>query len=215
MADVQNDDPPQQLPACTRIIRMFKGLRRNKWSFIILFLTFSFTQEVQGTYTASILTTLEKNFNLPSSLSSIIVTISTLGYISSAISVSFFIKPNHYIRLFAICMLVTGFCSFLYVLPRFIFKEISSYDENNNSNDWHHKAAICNVSYNFNRSEGQCTSDNENKMKVGPNYAALVMFIISEIVYGAAGACLWTVGLTFIDENMSGPLASKLIGLYF
>ncbi|ESO02089.1 hypothetical protein HELRODRAFT_161320 [Helobdella robusta] len=218
MDGVQNAEHVASRSAGGRIVVILTSLRKNIWSFIVFYLIFSFTHGIHGSYTASILATLEKNFNLPSSLSSIVVTIACLGYMSSAISVSFFITPNYHVRLFAICMLVTGCCGFLYSLTHFIFKENVNYDaigmiQNIERNVSIHKTVLCNVS--LNPDEGVtsiCEVDSKNKMDVSPNYVALVMFIVAEVFHGAAGACLWTVGFSFIDDNLPVNTASKIMG---
>jgi len=93
----------------------------NVWTFIVLYLAFAFTHGFQGSYTISVLTTLEKRFNLPSSISGILITISTIGYVASVIIVAFFFSKKHPPRLFSTCMLITSFCALLYVVPHIIY----------------------------------------------------------------------------------------------
>ncbi|ESO01965.1 hypothetical protein HELRODRAFT_161175 [Helobdella robusta] len=215
------DSTPQSLSVGERIVQLFNGLRKNIWTFIVLYFIFSFSHGVQGTYTSTILATLENNFNLPSSLSSIIIIVATLGYMSSAITVSFILTSKHHVRLFAVCMLVTGFCGLLYMLTHFIFKDSSNINEiaattDLEKPDRNYVSAVCNASRNINESsESLCTGSNNNKRDIGPNYVALGMFVISEVFHGAAGACLWTVGLSFLDDNMPSNVAPKLIGIMY
>lgn len=202
------------------------------WTFIVLYLLFSFTHGVQGAYTISVLTTLERRFNLPSFLAGILVTISTVGYMISAVFMSFFFAKKNQPRLFAGCMILTSLCALLYVIPHFI------YGTGNNSIDTEHAQRQINstapsegesgvglqlcfdgseVGGGGGRGEGEertCSAEMRQAADEGVAFVmpAMVLFAASEILQGIAGAPIWTVGLAFIDDHTNPELSAKLIG---
>lgn len=200
------------------------------WTFIVLYLIFSFTHGVQGSYTISVLTTLERRFKLPSFLAGALVTVSTVGYMASTVFVSFFFAKKNQPRLFAGCMLLTSLCALLYVIPHVV------YGTGNDSIDSEHAqrqdlfnstapseggnetVQLCadggDIGGGLGEDEGRCSAAMKQEADEGVAYVmpAMALFAASEILQGIAGAPVWTVGMAFIDDHTNPELSAKLIG---
>lgn len=196
------------------------------WTFIVLYLVFSFTHGVQGSYTISVLTTLERRFKLPSFLAGVLVTISTVGYMVSVVFVSFFFAKKNQPRLFAGCMLITSLCALLYVIPHIV------YGTGNDVIDAEHAqrqvlfnsteppeggsgvVQLCADGSEVREAETTCSAAMRQAADEGIAFVmpAMVLFAASEILQGIAGAPVWTVGLAFIDDHTDPELSAKLIG---
>ncbi|ESO02095.1 hypothetical protein HELRODRAFT_161326 [Helobdella robusta] len=185
-------------PGKKSLISYINKVRTNIWAFFILILLFAFTHGVQGSMITGVLTTVEKRFNLPSSLSGILIAVATLGYISGVLINSIFLVNKSHVRVFAVFMTMTALAALIYVVPHFLF---------------------------YNDMEPQKVGPTANKQKF-PNYTnktnvgrtnkvALSMFCVAEIIQGVSGSSVWTIGLTFIDKNTSIALGSKLFGAIF
>ena len=190
-------------------------IRYNFWTFIVLYLIFCFTHGIQGSYTASMLTSLEKKFHLSSSLSGLLMTIATIGYFVGSPVIPYYFGRKHRVRLFAICMLSTGLCGLLYTVPHFIYgsnDEVVSIDINSSHSETFNKD-LSDLCFPKGVNATECHDDvTDMESDIGPNCVAMTFFCISEIMHGLAGVSLWTVGMAFIDDNLSVHLSSKLIG---
>ncbi|ESO02094.1 hypothetical protein HELRODRAFT_161325 [Helobdella robusta] len=166
-------------------------------------------------------------FTLTSSLSSIVINIESLGCMCSAILVSYLLTPGHHVLLFAVCMLATACCGFLYTLPHFVFKDNLNKDKiamtkDSGQTNQHYETTMCNASLGVVESSVDlCMNDQEEETDVGPNYVALTMFIVSEFMVGADGACLWTVAnlhtcisVAFSARFLSPVIASALASIF-
>ena len=185
-----------------------------------MYMIFAMTHGVQGSYTSSILTTLERKFNLPSVVAGTIVTISTLGYLLSALLVSFFLPHRLRVRAFACSMLCTGLCSIFYFLPHFLYPTVRSYSDQSytsstkaSSSFVPKKNFLCASTNNFS-SEFHTNSSDHLELLNDPNWGAVVLFSLSEILQGVAGAPIWTIGVSMVDDHTHVSLASKLIGMH-
>lgn len=194
--------------------------RRSFWSFLAVYMIFALTHGVQGSYVSSILTTLERKFKLPSIVAGTVVTFSSLGYMTSALLVSFFLPNRLRVKAFACSMLCTGLCSIVYALPHFLYatiredsitKNTTTTDVLNSHQNTHSLCSLANTSFT------NAGSDLENSAEVdhAPNWTAVMLFCISEILHGIAGAPIWTIGISMIDDHTPVNLASKLIGFMF
>lgn len=189
-------------------------IRYSFWTFITLYFIFCFTHGIQGSYTASVLTSLEKKFHLPSYLSGLLITVASIGYFVGSPIIPYYFGRKHRVRLFAICMLSTGLCGLLYTIPHFVYgtnDEGTSVDINSSYSETF--KGISDLCFPKGANSTEChefKADMESD--IGPNYVAMTFFCISEIMHGLAGVSLWTVGMAFIDDNASVQLSSKLMG---
>ena len=191
------------------------------WAFIACYFGFAFVHGVQGSYTIAMLTTLERRFNLPSSMSGSLAVMSTVGYAGAIIFVSHFGKNAHIPRMFSLSILVTSFCGFMYAWPHII------YGTGNEDIDAIRDVTALNVTTGdvrqavptqYCRENGSlsCLAKDAGTGSVGPdvsmNVVAFSMFAVSEIIHGVAGSPIWSVGIFFIDSNTEPQLSSQLLG---
>ena len=205
-------------------------------TFITLYFAFAFLNGYQNSYTVAVLTTLERRFNLPSSLSGMLVTTSTVGFAATTLFVSHFGRRGDITKIFSGCILVSAVCALLYVIPHWL------YGIGNDGIDLGHALATPNrsgvgedlenlIDAEYELPTQYCshqqdipvslnlTMDNRiSKKHVNEgdgSYFFLVafgLFVTSEVLQGLAGTPIWSLGIEFLD-NATGPkLASKLIG---
>ena len=194
------------------------------WVFIVCLLAFSFVHGVQGSYTISMLTTLERRFNLPSSLSGMLAVMSTVGYAAGVIIVSHFGRSGHVPRMFSVCILMTSICGLIYAIPHFIYGTGNEDIEDTFTANPQNTSDLQGIPTQYCKaSDKQLNSDscghnksNENTGSQGPevamNVVAFSLFTTSEIIHGISGCSIWTVGIAFLDSNTNPELSSKLLG---
>ena len=219
-------------PLRPRVLQRFARV----WTFIFFF-GFAFTNGIQGSYIMSVVSTLERRFNFPSSMSGALLSIASVGYVVSAVFVSYFLGKRHPPRLFALCMLLTSICGQLYVIPHFLYGpgryevDALSTGENRTVDRGGAGQALCDMYEKDNQSaratagrpatdgeasEGSngCTTEEVVRAETEAEFVvpALVMFMLAEILQGVAGAPVWTVGISYIDDNTNAKLSAKLLG---
>ena len=190
-------------------------VRHSFWSFVIVYMVFSMTHGILGSYSIPILTTLEKKFNLPSLVSGTMVTLSAIGYLINAPLMAYFIPNRYKVKTFAFAMLGTSVSSLLYLVPHFLYPTVLPDAKNlsyiNESTFNEEKNYLCYSNESYIQYSFDHANDAVRNNK--PNWIAIGFMSTAEILHGLAGAPIWAIGVSMIDDYASLDLSSKLIGL--
>lgn len=195
----------------------------SKQGFLI---TFCITWVLQGmfnTYFVSVITTIEKLFQVQSRTIGLVLTATEIGQISSSLLITYYVGQGHRPRWIAWGMVLFAICSFTTSLPHFIFGQqvleankavFTGVDLNNSSTVI--PSNICLDPKRINDDitiSSQCNSDflAEQKTQSAITNVVLVIFYFSLLGIGMGQTPVYTLGIPYIDDNV----ASRESPIYF
>lgn len=202
-------------PCTPRWLQIFA----SKQAFLV---TFCITWVLQGmfcTYFVSVITTIEKLFQIQSKTTGIIMSATEIGQIGSSLLLTYYGGQGHRPKWIAWGMVLFAISSFTCSLPHFIFgKELMQSSEMmfsrpSSLNATSIQPGICNIDGAFNASTNECKDDAlaEQQMHSKITNTVLAIFFISLLGVGLGQTTVYTLGIPYIDDNV----ASRESPLYF
>lgn len=180
--------------------------RTAKWALFWLCWAGSLQGIIVNGFINVVITTIEKRFNLTSKQTGLIaggydiasflllVPVSYLGGRSSAS------KPKY----IGMGVLILGIGSILFASPQYIAGTYRIIKKSEN---------LCQqLSIPDNSTVSSCTFDDENDSN---SEFYLAIFFIAQLVQGAGAAPFYTLGVTYLDENVSKKMSSVYLGIYY
>lgn len=180
----------------------------NKQCFLALFCLTSVLQGVYYTYFVSVLTTIEKLYQVPSKTTGIIMSSTEIGQISGALLLTYYGGKGHRPRWIATGMFVFAFAAILCSTPHYLFgsqpvlamsKQTSNYS-----------APLCNPNDPSNKFCSQIGTEIVIQRSRVTN-SVLGIFFMSLLLIGLGTTAVNTLGIPYIDDNV----APKESPLYF
>ncbi|CAG2204509.1 SLCO4A [Mytilus edulis] len=151
-----------------------------------------------------IIPALEKRYELSSSKSAIIVSANDFGAFVLLIFLGYFGERRHKPKLMGAGILLMAFGCLVFSLPQFIGEKyaytISDSSKNGSDN-------LCSTR----NTTSSCSSDVGEIKEYFKVYYAL--FIVGQMLLGIGAVPMFTIGLSYIDENCKQKLTSFYIGL--
>lgn len=155
-----------------------------------------------------IIPALEKRYDLSSSKSGLISSANDFGAFVILIFVGYFGERRHKPRIMGIGISLLAFGSLLFSLPQFIGGRYA-YTVSDSSNNTEN---VCNQK-NTTVTAVSCSS---TTMDIKDNYKTYyAMFIVGQMFLGIGAVPVYTIGLTYLDENCKQKLTSFYTGLIF
>ena len=196
-----------------------------------------------GTYITPILTTLEKQFGLPSAKSGVLASAAAIGYLVLVIFVSHFGSKWHKPILFAISAFIEAVAAFVIILPYLIYgapggqsqagdninvvvmNNTSRYNISLSSNDMNSVqnmapsmfgvSPICNhVTGSIFNDSGAATCQAVGVSENEYNPVAFIIIILGVILHGIAMTPVFTVGIAYFVEILGMRKASTFTGRF-
>lgn len=160
--------------------------------FLCLLCAASFLQgmTVNG-FINTVVTSVERRFQLPGSHSGLIASAYDVASCLCLTFVSYFGGSGHKPRWLGCGVLVLGLGSLLFALPHFTS---GPYEATGGG------AAICGAN------QTRCLDSNPGLL--GPQ----MLFVLGQLLHGAGATPLYTLGVTYLDENVASHLVSLYIG---
>lgn len=206
-----------------RFIQKYAGIK--VFVFLLSFLV-TLQQALSSGYINSVITTIEKRFEIPSSLSGLIASSYEIGNVITVIFVSYLGSRRHIPVWIAIGAVIMGIGSLIFMLPHFIADSSAASIFGNSTND-----NICRgVSLREDMTGlGRLSSGlqapplaphnnlrGDNCIQGTPSTAAPVMlFLLAQLLLGCGGSPLFTLGTTYIDDHVRPDSASLYIGCMY
>ncbi|KAF4518205.1 hypothetical protein B566_EDAN005930 [Ephemera danica] len=226
--------PPAQFKDCGFLACRPAGLQRfaNIKVFVLLLsLLVTLQQALASGYISSVITTIEKRFEIPSSHSGLIASSYEIGNVFTVIFVSYLGSRKHIPIWIGIGSLIMGVGSMVFMVPHFTAEPPLS----ENALNLH------------NNSENICrgVSVREQDMGLGPLSSAglsspplspgnnlrsradncissspsttgpVLLFLLAQLLLGCGGAPLFTLGTTYIDDHVHPESAAIYIGIMY
>ncbi|CAL4128432.1 unnamed protein product, partial [Meganyctiphanes norvegica] len=162
---------------------------------------------VQGmffTYSISVLSTVEKRFKLSSKETGILLSGNDISQVMLAIVVAYFGNYGHRPRWMAVGILFIALSAYIAALPHLIYgpgkdaidiiRSQMALNETSDKNFLHGgNSELCHDPF-----ESSCETGNEG-LHLGP----VICLFVAEFCVGIGGAIYWSVGMPYLDDNIS------------
>ncbi|XP_038208438.1 solute carrier organic anion transporter family member 5A1 isoform X2 [Zerene cesonia] len=189
----------------------------------VFFLSFLVTlqQALSSGYINSVITTIEKRFEIPSSLSGLIASSYEIGNVITVIFVSYLGSRRHIPVWIAVGAVIMGIGSLVFVVPHFIAEANSEMLSNNKSDD-----NICRLPRALEQDMGglgrlsqglpPANLRPDNCIKSSPStFVPVMVFIVAQVLLGCGGSPLLTLGTTYVDDHVRPESSSMYIGCMY
>jgi len=208
---------------------------------LLLSMLVTLQQALSSGYLNSVITTIEKRYEIPSSISGLIASVYEIGNVGTVIFVSYLGSRRHIPIWIGTGVIMMGVGSIIFSLPHFLSDSYSSTFPNNITDE-----NICKISYNKPqqsvldqlqlREFNILDTDNvkglssppivpinnqfnreDNCIKEASKSSAFPIFIfmIAQLFLGCGGSPLLTLGTTYIDDHVKRDAASMYIGFMY
>lgn len=214
----QSDDRDCGLCRCRP--RCLQRLAKIKVFVFLCCVLVTLQQTLSSGYLNSVITTIEKRFDIPSGLSGGIASTYELGNLITIIFVSYLGSRRHIPIWLGIGVVLMGVGSLVFVLPHFISPRYTS-EETVMKND--SESNICKPTTIENQHSsflGHQTDDGMHSLDAcieGSNSSGLAVFIfmVAQLLIGCGASPLFTLGTTYIDDHVKKDSASLYIGCMY
>lgn len=193
----------------------------------MLLLSFLVTlqQALSSGYINSVITTIEKRFEIPSSLSGLVASSYEIGNVITVIFVSYLGSRRHIPVWIGVGAVIMGIGSLIFMVPHFIANESVEITEVNNSEE-----NMCRVVtvHEQDMGLGRLSSGlsspplapnnlrGDNCIQGSPSTTGpVLLFVLAQLLLGCGGSPLFTLGTTYIDDHVRSESSSIYIGQYY
>ncbi|XP_055870857.1 solute carrier organic anion transporter family member 4A1-like isoform X4 [Biomphalaria glabrata] len=182
---------PFRLDFCQRF-------RSPAWFLVVLTLCGACQGMAVNGFVNTVISTIEKRYEISSTESGLIASCYDIVFVLLVIPVSYFGGHGHKPRYLGISILILGIGSFVFALPHFIS---GSYIVDNADD------TVCKLM--SNNSHG-CANSAASSLS---NYK--YFFFLGQGLHGAGATALYTLGVTYIDENVPQRVSSFYNGIFY
>lgn len=200
---------------------------------MLLSMLVTLQQALSSGYLNSVITTIEKRYEISSSTSGLIASMYEIGNVGTVIFVSYLGTRRHIPMFIGSGVIIMGIGSIIFSLPHFLSESYSStFDYGPNMTDTN----ICRSPYikpqqsvmeqlqlgEFNQlletdSLGNQLNKEDNCTKEGSKSSSfhIFIFMLAQLFLGCGGSPLLTLGTTYIDNHVRRDAASVYIGFMY
>ncbi|EEB20444.1 organic anion transporter, putative [Pediculus humanus corporis] len=180
-------------------------------------------QALSSGYINSVITTIEKRFEIPSSLSGLIASSYEIGNVITVIFVSYLGSTRHIPVWIAIGAVITGVGSMIFMVPHFTSDSSSNFLVHNVTQDNICRAvSLRQKDMDLGRltnglsSPPLSTHVHTNCIQSTPStFGPVMLFVLAQLLLGCGGSPLFTLGTTYIDDHVRSESASLYIGCMY
>uniref|UniRef100_A0AAG5DHK4 Kazal-like domain-containing protein n=1 Tax=Anopheles atroparvus TaxID=41427 RepID=A0AAG5DHK4_ANOAO len=198
---------------------------RIKVFVLLLSILVTLQQALSSGYINSVITTIEKRFEIPSSLSGLIASSYEIGNVITVIFVSYLGSRRHIPVWIGIGAVIMGIGSLVFMVPHFTGEPNPGITIDNKTSD-----NICRLvsvreqdmglgRLSNSLSNPPLTSHNlrgDNCLKSkSSTFGPVILFVIAQILLGGGGSPLFTLGTTYVDDHVRKESSSMYIGAMY
>lgn len=193
--------------------------------FFVLLLSFLVTlqQALSSGYINSVITTIEKRFEIPSSLSGLIASSYEIGNVITVIFVSYLGSRRHIPVWIGVGAVIMGIGSIIFMVPHFIAEENTGIMVANSTEENMCKVVTIQQDVGLGRLSSGLSSPplaphnnlrGENCIQGSPSTTGpVLLFVLAQLLLGCGGSPLFTLGTTYIDDHVRPDSSSIYIGM--
>lgn len=206
--------------------KAMQPLARIKVFVFLLSLLVTLQQALSSGYINSVITTIEKRFEIPSSYSGLIASSYEIGNVITVIFVSYLGSRRHIPVWIGVGAVIMGIGSLVFMVPHFTGESNPEISVANQSS-----GNICrNLAYRENdmglgrlsnglsnpalAPSNNIRGDNCNEGKSSA-FGPVVLFVIAQLLLGCGGSPLFTLGTTYVDDHVRAENSSMYIGCMY
>ncbi|XP_066908084.1 solute carrier organic anion transporter family member 3A1 [Halyomorpha halys] len=191
---------------------------------LLLSLLVTLQQALSSGYINSVITTIEKRFEIPSSLSGLIASSYEIGNVTTVIFVSYLGSRRHIPVWIGIGAVIMGVGSLVFMLPHFTAEPPSgSVMVNSTSDNICKTVSVREQDMGLGRFSGLSAPPlaphnnlRENCIQGSPSTTGpVLLFLLAQLLLGCGGSPLFTLGTTYIDDHVKSENASIYIGCMY
>lgn len=199
--------------------RCLQRFARIKVFVMLCCLLVTIQQTLSSGYLNSVITTIEKRFDIPSGLSGAIASTYELGNLITIIFVSYLGSSRHIPVWLGRGVLLMGIGSLVFVVPHFTSRHYTT-EEHMKDNDTDRnicRPATMESHHGSSFLSGDGTGGLVETCIEGSNSNAISVFIfmIAQLMIGGGASPLFTLGTTYIDDHVKKDSASMYIGCVY
>ncbi|XP_058818484.1 solute carrier organic anion transporter family member 5A1 [Topomyia yanbarensis] len=198
---------------------------RIKVFVLLLSILVTLQQALSSGYINSVITTIEKRFEIPSSLSGLVASSYEIGNVITVIFVSYLGSRRHIPVWIGIGAVIMGIGSLVFMIPHFSGEPNPGVMLDNKTAD-----NICRLLSVREQDMGlgrlsnslsnppltthNLRGDNCLKSKAS-TFGPVILFVIAQILLGGGGSPLFTLGTTYVDDHVRKESSSMYIGAMY
>ncbi|CAO1319586.1 unnamed protein product [Diamesa serratosioi] len=230
--DDDDDDDDEMSKDCgilsCRPVKIQK-LARIKIFVLLLSMLVTLQQALSSGYINSVITTIEKRFDIPSSLSGLIASCYEIGNVVTVIFVSYLGSRRHIPVWIGVGAVIMGIGSIMFMVPHFLGEDSASSAFDNKTTD-----NICRVvslrdqdidlgrlGHGFSQLSNPALTPHNNLRE--PNclesksstFGPVLFFVIGQVLLGCGSSPLFTLGTTYVDDHVRKESSSMYIGFMY
>lgn len=180
-------------------------------------------QALSSGYINSVITTIEKRFEIPSSLSGLIASSYEIGNVITVIFVSYLGSRRHIPVWIGVGAVIMGIGSIIFMVPHFIAEEtISTVTNNITEENMCRVISVREQDMGLGRFSSGLSSPplaphnnlrGDNCIQGSPSTTGpVLLFVLAQLLLGCGGSPLFTLGTTYIDDHVRPDSSSIYIG---
>ncbi|XP_073991491.1 organic anion transporting polypeptide 30B isoform X2 [Rhodnius prolixus] len=205
---------------------LIQGCANIKVFVLLLSFLVTLQQALSSGYINSVITTIEKRFEIPSSLSGLIASSYEIGNVITVIFVSYLGSRRHIPVWIGIGAVIMGVGSLVFMVPHFTAEPHSSsiIDTNSSSDNICKTVSVREQDMGLGRLSSGLSAPplaphnnlRENCIEGTPSTTGpVLLFLLAQLLLGCGGSPLFTLGTTYIDDHVKSENASIYIGCMY